>query len=90
MMFVIVLHFLVIKEFQMLRQIFLTALLTGVLAGFILTSLQSVKIIPLILAAEQYEDEELIIYPSSKGIEHKKISQENQANISNTHQYTRN
>mgnify|MGYP000157644938 FL=1 len=48
----------------MIRQIFLTALLTGVLAGFVLTSLQSVKVIPLILAAEEFEGGEIATYGS--------------------------
>ncbi|NQY95215.1 MAG: CbtA family protein [Campylobacteraceae bacterium] len=48
----------------MIRQIFLTALLTGVLAGFVLTSLQSVKVIPLILAAEEFEGGEVVTYGS--------------------------
>lgn len=62
----------------MIRQIFLTALLTGVLAGFILTSLQSVKVIPLILAAEKYEDGKLITYSShSKKASHKEVSSHN-------------
>lgn len=50
----------------MIRQIFLTAILTGLLAGLALTSIQSIKVIPLILAAEQYEDGELITYSSHK------------------------
>jgi len=48
----------------MIRQIFLTALLSGVLAGFVLTSLQSVKVIPLILAAEEFEGGEIATYGS--------------------------
>ena len=46
----------------MIRQIFLTALLTGVLAGFTLTALQSTKVIPLILAAEKFEGQEVVTY----------------------------
>jgi len=49
----------------MIRQIFLTALLTGLLAGFVLTSLQSVKVIPLILAAEEFEGGEIVTYGSN-------------------------
>lgn len=60
-----VLPFLVINRIQlMIRQIFLTAILTGLLAGLALTGIQSVRVTPLILAAEEYEEGELIPYSS--------------------------
>jgi len=65
----------------MIRQIFLTACLTGLLAGLALTVIQSVKVIPLILAAEQYEDGKIITY-SSHG---QPIKQQETINKKNSH-----
>lgn len=59
----------------MIRQIFLTAILTGLLAGLALTGIQSVKVIPLILAAEQYENGELITYSHSQSPSHTETKQ---------------
>lgn len=46
----------------MIRQIFLSALISGFIAGIFLTGIQSLKVTPLILAAEVFEDGELITY----------------------------
>ena len=48
----------------MIRQIFLTAIISGFTAGIFLTGIQSLKVTPLILSAEVFEDGELITYTS--------------------------
>ena len=48
----------------MIRQIFLTALISGLIAGIFLTGIQSLKVTPLILASEVFEDGEIITYTS--------------------------
>ena len=58
----------------MIKKLILTALLSGIIAGTILTGLQAFKTVPLIHQAEQYESKDLIIYSKAKhlnNVEHK-------------------
>ena len=50
----------------MIKQIFFTALLSGLLAGGVLTAIQSMGTIPLILEAEKYEDGALVDYTNNQ------------------------
>jgi len=74
----------------MIRQIFLTALLTGVLAGFVLTSLQSVKVIPLILAAEEFEGGEITTYGSHQSTKEEINSDHHDAEAAAAHDHETN
>lgn len=62
----------------MIRQIFLTALISGLIAGIFLTGIQSLRVTPLILASEVFEDGEIITYTSKN---------HNNSNIQNTNNH---